>query len=348
MGKTLEVIVDRANRPDDIVAAREVLDVRYSSPVSLRAAKLLHLLVDAAGVDVCKDMIHTVPIQSLNVGKESKAEFLETVHELFNTTMTLSILNSLGGRATKLGTFLADAEIDDDNLGDLRFTFSSLMRKVIEKSDTWGVLSAKAVIAFRSRYSLKLYEFVSARINLKHTNTEKLAVHQIREMLNVPIAKLLLWKDLRVRALDPAVAEVNQLAGFFVHYEPIMKGRIVWGVNLYWSKKKPEHLAETALEQERASPGRKARREGTTEVLTAPAPALAKPETDETLEFPSSGSLHFTVWRIIALRHLPEPARDVDWVADQFRAWAHREGKPLKGKHIRQMFEGFCRKQKPA
>lgn len=348
MGKTLEVIADRSNRPDDIVSAREVLDVRYSSPVSLRAAKLLHLLVDVAGVNVCKDMEHTVAIQSLNVGKESKAEFLETVHELFGTTMSLSIFNRLGGRATKLGSFLADAEIDDDNMGDLRFRFSPLMRKVIEASDTWGVLSAKAVIAFRSRYSLRLYEHVAGRINLKHMHTERFAVHELREMLAVPFGKLLLWKDLRVRALDPAVAEVNQLAGFHVGYKPVMRGRVVWGIDLSWGRKEIRDLAETALEQERASPGRKARREGTTEILSAPAPALEKPKTDDSVEFPSSGSLQFTVWRVIALQNLPEPARDVDWVADQFRAWAKRENKPLKGLHVRQMFEGFCRKQKPA
>lgn len=348
MGKTLDVIISRADNPDDLVTAREILDVRYSAPLSLRSAKLLHLLVDAASVNVCDDMEHSVPIQSINVGKVSKEEFLEDVRELFSTTMSLSIFNLKGFKTTKLGSFLADAELDDDNMGDLRYRFSRLMRRVIEQSDQWGVLSAKAVVAFRSKYSLKIYEFVAARVNLRYATTEKLAIHELRDMLGVPFGKLLLWKDLRVRALDPAIAEVNHLAGFFVSYEPIYRGRVVWGIHIYWSKKNPQALAQTAREQASATPGRKARREGTAETLTAPSPALPSAEVDELLEFPESGSLDYTAWRKVALENLPAPARAVDWVASEFRTWAKREGKPLRGKHIRQMFAGFCRAQTPA
>lgn len=348
MGKTLDVIIDRSDKPDDLVTAREILDVRYSNPLSLRSAKLLHLLVDAAGVSVCDDVEHSVPIQSINIGKVSKEEFLTDVRELFSTTMELSIFNLKGLRATKLGSFLADAEVDEDNMGDLRYRFSPLMRRVIEQSDQWGVLSAKAVTSFRSRYSLRIYEFVAGRVNLRYATTEKMPVHELREMLSVPFGKLLLWKDLRVRALDPAIAEVNQLAGFFVWYEPIYRGRVVWGVHIYWSKKNPQALAQTAREQASARPGRKARRQGTTEVVFSPHPSLPSEATDEMLEFPESGSLDYTAWRRVALENLPEPARDVDWVASEFRAWAKRQNKPLRGKHVRQMFAGFCRSQKPA
>jgi hypothetical protein len=133
-----------------------------------------------------------------------------------------------------------------------------------------------------------------------------------------------------------------------VWYKPVLRGRVVWGIDLFWDRKLGEHLAETALEQERASPGRKARRDGTTEILTIPAPELAKPKTDDLLEFPSAGSLEYTPWRKIALAQLPEPARDIDLVANDFRAWAERGNKPLKGHHVVKMFEGFCRGQKPA
>lgn len=340
MGKTLEVIADRADRPDDLVTAKEVLDVHYSAPISLRAAKLLHLLVDAAGVDVVKPIEHVVPIQSLNVGKESKQEFLETVEELFSTTMRLSVLNRLGKKATKLGNFLADAEIDDDNMGDLRFEFSKLMRRVIANSNTWGVLSARAVIAFRSRYSLRLYEYVSGRINQQHVKSEKLEIYKLRDMLAVHPLRLHKWKDLRVRALDVAIAEVNQLAGFKVSYKPLMRARTVWAIQLSWEKKERPELDASARELDAPRVGRKARRDGSAETVVD--------EPIVPVEFPSSGSIRCTAFEAIAKAALPEPMRDIDMVADAFRAAARRDGKPLRGPHVIEMFAAFCRSQKPA
>lgn len=339
MGKTLEVISDRSNREDDLVAAREVLDVRYSAPISLRAAKLLHLLVDAAGVDVCKEKEHVVAIQKLNFGKESKDEFLAIVTELFGTTMTLSILNALGKKATKLGSFLADAEVDDNNMGDLRFKFSDLMRRVISESDTWGVLSAKAVIAFRSRYSLKLYEYVAGRINQTYETSQKLPMYELRDILAAPTGKLLLWKDLRVRALDPAIAEVNQLAGFHVEYEPLYRARCVWAIKLRWEKKQRRDLVETARELERPSLGRKARRDGSVETISTEPPAVS-------LTFPED-TIYYTLWEDIARENLPEPQPDFDKVASRFRAWAKKEGKPLQGPLAMKAFAGFCKREMP-
>ena len=333
MGRTLEVIADRANRPDDLVAAREVLDVHYSAPISLRAAKLLHLLVDAAGVDVVKPMEHVVPIQSLNIGKESKQEFLETVEELFSTTMRLSILNRLGKKATKLGSFLADAEIDDDNLGDLRFEFSKLMRQVIANSNTWGVLSAKAVIAFRSRYSLRLYEFIAGRIN-QSINSEKLEIYRLREILNVPPLRLMKWKDLRVRALDLAIAEVNQLAGFKVSYKPLMRARSVWAIQLFWEKKQRGELDQSARELDAPRVGRKARRDGSAESV-----AIA-----ERLAFPASGGIEFTAW--VQLKRAAGCDMDNVLIADKFRNWCSTREPPVRldAANITELFSRFCSK----
>lgn len=340
MGKTLKVIADRANRPDDLIAAKEILDVHYSAPISLRAAKMLHLLVDAAGVDVIKPVEHVVPIQRLNVGKVSKAEFLDTVEELFSTTMRLSILNRLGKPATKLGTFLADAEIDEDDMGDLRFEFSKLMRNVIAKSNTWGVLSAKAVIAFRSRYSLRLYEHVSGRINLEHVASEKLPIVKLREILDVPPLRLNRWKDLRVRALDLAIAEVNQLAGFKLSYRALMRARAVWAIELHWEKKERSELDESARELDAPRIGRKARRDGSAEqVIDEPVVPVS---------FPASGSIRYTAFEAVAKANLPTPMRDVDDVANAFRSAAKRDRKPLTGPHVIQMFAAFCCKQRPA
>jgi|GEM_PF-4796379 len=50
--KTIDVLVDRRNQIDELVAAGEVLDLQFErgkQGLSLRAAKLFHVLVEIAG-----------------------------------------------------------------------------------------------------------------------------------------------------------------------------------------------------------------------------------------------------------------------------------------------------------
>jgi hypothetical protein len=192
------------------------------------------------------------------------------------------------------------------------------------------------VIAFRSRYSLRLFEYVSGRINQQHLTSEKLEIWQIREVLAVQPLKLHRWKDLRVNALDLAIAEVNQLAGFKVHYKPLMRARSVWAIQLFWEKKERAELNQSARELDASHVGRKARRDGSAETVA-----------DAPIEFPS-GSIRSTPFEAIARANLPAPIRDLDMVANTFRSAAKRDGKPLRGPHVTEMFAAFCRSQKPA
>ena len=126
MGKTIQVIADRANRPDQLIAPGEVLDLQFrdgSKTLTLRASKLLHLLVDAAGADACVDKVHSVPIESLNdTFHVSREEFVETCRELFGTTVRMEIVTKRG-RAEKIGPLLSDVErdLDDGDGSEVRF-----------------------------------------------------------------------------------------------------------------------------------------------------------------------------------------------------------------------------------
>ncbi len=343
MASTRQALADRVDRPDQLVAAGEVLDLRFgegAKALSLRAAKLLHLLVAATGAAACEDKVHVLPIERLNSFHVSLEEFVDTCRELFGTMVRLEIRNAKGQPAIKLGPLLADLERDLDHGGELRFQLSPVLRTVLAQSNYWAVLSRRAVLAFESRYALRLYEIVAIRAGLVAKTAETFDLDELRERLGVPPGKLTRWIHLKQKALDPAVAEVNQLSGFEVRYEPIKRGRSITGVSLSWAQRDPEGREAVARELEASRVGRKARREGTAEILVE--------EPQEALEalpraFPPSGTIRYGRWAEIARSALPEPTPDLDHVAGRFRAWTEGKGIPLAAPGIEQTFTGFCR-----
>lgn len=274
MSKTLKVLADRRHVTDDLVAAGEVLDLRFegrNTTMSLRAAKLLHFLVAAAAGDAGKPVTHVLPLASLNdAAHRSKEELLGAARELAGTTVRLEIVRPNGKRATKVGPLLADVERDEDADGDLRFELSPVLREVLRVSNHWAVLSRQAVNAFQSRYSLRLYELVSLRVNLDQVQSETFTIDDLRKLFGVPPGKLTTWSNLRMFVLEKAIAEVSHLTGLMVRFEPVKRGKAVTGVKLIWREKSRQQRAEAAKELDRSSVGRAARRDGKTEQVISP------------------------------------------------------------------------------
>jgi len=270
--KTIDAIRNMRGHPDAIVEAGEMVDMRFPSGgrMSLRGAKLFHMLVQAAGVEVAEAKTHKITLASLNeTFHVSVPDLIELVDELHTTTLKLKLTDPKGRSYTKSGPILSDVEREDEHhsQAEIRFEFSSTLRKAIANSSHWAVISKRAVLAFESRYSLRLYTVLSLRAGLRKTS-EDFSLDDLRELLGVPAGKLATWKNLRLRALDPAMAEINQLAGFHAGFIPLKRGRKIIGVSLTWGLKDHGARVEAMKELERPKVGRKERREGRVELVT--------------------------------------------------------------------------------
>lgn len=281
-GKTTTLLdalrIHRGN-PDVIVAAGELADMRFRSgaSLSLRAGKLLLLLIQEAGINVTDDMQHRVLLAVLNeTFHVSREDLLDAIEELHGATIAVRLTSRNGRAYTKSGPLLADVEREDDHLdaAEIRFTFSATLRRVIASSDHWAAVSRRAVLAFESKYALRLYVFLARRANMRQTS-EELDLDDLRELLGIPPGKLSRWQDLRRFAVAPAVAEVSHLAGFHAAYLPIKRGRRITGVKLIWGLKAQEELIAAARELERPRIGRVARRMGQVETIAQERQALA-------------------------------------------------------------------------
>lgn len=277
---TTDAIKRARSDPDAIIAAGELTDLRFVSgnTLSLRAAKLFCLLIQEAGVSVVEEKQHRVPFAVLNeTFHKSRADLTEAIMELHSTVVSVQLVSRQGRPYTKSGPILSDVEREPDSLDDaeIRFEFSKTMRRVIADSTHWASISRRAILSFESRYSLRLYLWLSLRANLRKT-AEDVSFEDLRDLLGVPLKALPRWQDVKRRALDPAVAEINHLAGFHASYMPLKRGRSVAGVRLSWGLKAKEELIETHKELERHRAGRKARREGLVETIAQERRRLAE------------------------------------------------------------------------
>ena len=357
----MQAVIDRSDRENDLVAAGEVLELRFRDggrALSLRASKLFNLLIKEAGAKATEDIEHSVPIAELNFPHLERDELVECVRDLVGTTVELRVKAENGRDEIMIDPLLhgvrRPAHIDEE-AGILYFRLSATLRRVLEQSNHWAVLSRKAILAFESRYSLRLHEIIAIRAGLDKKHSEIFPLDDLRLRLGVPRGKFKLWADFRRFVLQRAVDEVNQLSAFKVDFEPIKKQRAFVAVKLEWEMHGTEGRAAVARELEASRVGRKARREGKVEEIInqpaeggagpqSPAPGLAKQPWMRV--FPISGSIHVDKWGDVVRKYAPAPTPDVDIVAAAFRRSCERSGDRLDAGNVYEHFVSFCKKWK--
>ena len=146
--------------------------------------------------------------------------------------------------------------------GDMQYSFPVDLAELLKDSSVFAKLDLEVMKSFSSKYAFALYEAVSRRINLKHKMTEKLDIDDIREMLGVEDGKLSSYRNLRLKAIEPAVTEVNAITPYHVTILPKNKGRKVIGFIMGWGIKDVEGMKRAYKELQQPKIGRRARIDG--------------------------------------------------------------------------------------
>lgn len=347
-----EALADRADRPDELVAAGRQIDMIFKpgqKALSLRAAKLWHLLVKSAGVDLAVAKDHRMALADLyqsGLGHMTLAERVEALRELQTTLVEVRVASPkvIGRMRIVSEALLSRVERDEDDRGELVWRFGETLRTVFANSDHWAVLSKRAVLAFESRYALRLYEIIALRCGLEHKTSETFSVDELRSRLGVPTGKLTTWSNLRVFALDPAIAEVNQLSGFMVSYQAMKRGRAVAAVTLSWAPKGGRERAATKRELDGSSVGRRARRDQAVEQVIAETKAAFNAPSRQI--FPENGAIAFGRWAALVRDHVKGTTPDVNMVGAEFAKWCRAKNIRLDSPNIEATFIGFCRQYK--
>jgi hypothetical protein len=196
--------------------------------------------------------------------------------------------------------------------GLLEYEIPQRLRRIIKNSTVFARLQREVMFALSSKYALTLYEMIQKRGNLRYRSTEKFSLDDLRGILGVPKGKLTSWSNLKLRAIDPAVAEVNALSDYMVEITPLKTGRRVTHIDLRWWRKDDDSTAATERELSFSKVGRKARVSGETETVSPVRPRPAWLDS-------RGPALRTETYETARLRH---PGYDIYHVEGEWRGWA--------------------------
>jgi plasmid replication initiation protein len=137
----------------------------------------------------------------------------------------------------------------------------------MQGSDYYAQINRGTLLAFESRYAVTLYErgcLLAGRRDPRWRGP----VEELREVMGVPAGRYRDWTNIRQKVLEPACAEVNQIADFVASWrvEHGPRNKVV-AVELWFRPKTQAGRDAAAAELDRSRVGRKARRAGAVETI---------------------------------------------------------------------------------
>jgi len=335
MKKTTDIARDRAYDETKTVFPAEMARGTYiTNPPSLRALKLMHLMINRAGGRMADDTRHDMRLSDVRaidgMANHDRKSLQPLFQELAGTVLTYDDTES---KKVSIGGLMEHTTIDykDEENGDLALSwrFGRTFRIMAEESNHWAILDRQTVFHFQSKYSVLLFQYFASLQGLKYKTGEVFTVQQLRELLGVPKGKHVGFGHLNSRALQPAIAEINQLARFTLTATSKKIGRTVSTIEIQWEPK--TDIGKVKRELGNSSVGRKTRRDGSVDIIP--------------VSFPATGSVRYTKpWEDLAREN---ELWDYDKIADAFRSFCSDRNIKLDAQNIEEIFKNYCKKLKP-
>ncbi|WP_233194586.1 MULTISPECIES: replication initiation protein [unclassified Aquimarina] len=266
-----------------MIKAGELVDVVEVTPLTLTDRKIYNLLIDNADKDIAKPVEHSIDKEKLQLSRRGNERIDDTIERLMGGIAKIKTIRN--GESATLRVQLLGRNIEHTRKdGKFYYTFDPILREVFSDSTVFARLKTDVMLSFNGKYALALYEMTAKRINMRKTE-EIFSITEFRNLLNVPKGKLKTWNNFKSFAIDPAVAEVNQLAtDFRVEINGIKQGRSFVEIEMKWWRTAPDGEESAINELTYSKTGRKARREGTTEEIILPSTELKHLLTDQAQE----------------------------------------------------------------
>lgn len=344
MVKTTQVAADRAHDQTKTVMPAEVArGVHMRNAPSLRALKLMHLMIAKSGGRMAEPVRHEIRLSDIRKIDGMNSHTRATLTPLFEELRAVVIREgnpNIDEDRIVVGGLLDHAVLDrkDPISGDtlLSWFFGRSFLEMAEKSNHWAIMDRQTVFHLTSKYAVLLFQNISSLTNLDHVTSKIFSIPELRAVLGIPEGKISRFANLNRDVIQPAITEINQLSRLTLMATPHKIGRTVGSVEIAWEVK-PDPT-ETKRELDRPKAGRKARRDGTAETPV--------------VTFPESGSVKdCQPWDKIARdnapridgRHVP----DLRVLADTFRKWCDAKTIRLDGVSIEKTFTTWCKSYSP-
>jgi len=253
--------------PGEMLKPAELIDIDGAAELSLAARRLYNQLIGHAfGPDMGKEgQEWTIRVSDLRGTHKGNERLEDSILALMKTIVTVRLPNGATRRVALLGG--NDMGDPDRTHGTLTYSFDKRLVPLLRESSVFGKLELAVMHAFTTKYGLALYEALARRVRLKSKFFEDFHLEAFRELLGVPSNKLATFSNLKLRAITPAVDEINAISSFGCQIEPLKTSRKVTHVRVYWWRKNVDGLKEAYAELQRPKVGRKARISGEIEEI---------------------------------------------------------------------------------
>ncbi len=319
---------------ESLIKPGELVDLVEVTPLTLADRRIYNQLLENAWDAIDKPVTHVIAKSDLRGSHNSNDRVGETIERLMSAIVKVRVTRD-GEDAIERVQLLGGNIETTRRDGLLEYEIPQRLRRIIKDSTVFARLQREVMFALSSKYALTLYEMIQKRGNLRYRSSEKFSLDDLRGILGVSRGKLTSWSNLKLRAIDPAVAEVNALSDYVVEVAPLKTGRRVTHVDLRWWRKDDSTSAEVERELSFSKVGRKARMSGTDEPLTEPKPRPAWLEA-------RGPALRTETYETARLRY---PGYDIYHVEGEWRAWAKgREEARDPDRAFLAFFRGFAEK----
>ncbi len=248
--------------PGEMLKPAELIDIDGATGLTLSARRLYNQLIGHAfGPNMGREgQEWTIRILDLRGTHKGNERLEDSIIALMKTIVTVRLPNGATRRVALLGG--NDMGDPDRAHGSLTYSFDKRLVPLLRESSVFGKLELAVMHAFTTKYGLALYEALARRVRLKNKFFEDFDLAAFREILGVPADKLATFSNLKLRAITPAVDEINAIASFGCKVEPLKTGRKVTQIRVYWWRKDIDELKEAYAELQRPKVGRKVRVSG--------------------------------------------------------------------------------------
>ncbi|MCC5986016.1 MAG: replication initiation protein [Rhodobacteraceae bacterium] len=253
--------------PGEMLKPAELIDIDGATGLTLAARRLYNQLIGHAfGPDMGKEgQEWTIRVSELRGTHKGNERLEDSILALMKTIVTVRLPNGATRRVALLGG--NDMGDPDRAHGTLTYSFDKRLVPLLRESSVFGKLELAVMHAFTTKYGLALYEALARRVRLKSKFFEDFELEAFRELLGVPADKLSTFSNLKLRAITPAVDEINAISSFGCKIEPQKSGRKVTHIRVYWWRKDIGGLKDAYAELQRPKVGRKARIAGEIEQI---------------------------------------------------------------------------------
>lgn len=194
----------------EMIKPAETIDIIGVEGLTLQDQRIWNALLEKAHGPEMRDTDRefTIDLSPLRSSHNSNERVEDSIERLMKTIAVCRMPNGSTSRFQLLG---------GNNMGDpnrprgiMTYRFDKALIEVLSESISFGKLDMPVMAAFSSKYALALYEHVSRRKNLKHKWNHEYTVDEFRDVMRVGKSQLKSFGNFKMRAIIPALEEVNQ------------------------------------------------------------------------------------------------------------------------------------------